>query len=276
MCRLLWAIIAALSSEFGSRQGLVLENLALRQQLATVVQKQRPVIGPADRLFWLSLRRVWPRWADTLVIVKPETVIAWHRAGFPCTGDGSPRRTCSLDGQRLAGRSETSCGAWPRRTAGVLHGFTESCRSSGSASRNAPCRGTRDRTAVDRSRGRAGLRSCGTTGSCSSPWTSSWCRQRRSACCASGSRSGIPGVRSHTGASPPGKLGGAVGMPWNLGAGPDDGIVPPFNGVVPLAGQSRCRHEEIGGRGGTGRGSHLLACQALRCRALRHGDRSRG
>jgi transposase InsO family protein len=35
-----------------------------------------------DRLFWTALRAVWCRWADVLVIVKPETVIGWHRAGF--------------------------------------------------------------------------------------------------------------------------------------------------------------------------------------------------
>jgi hypothetical protein len=35
-----------------------------------------------DRLFWTSLRRCWPRWAEILVIVKPETVIGWQRAGF--------------------------------------------------------------------------------------------------------------------------------------------------------------------------------------------------
>lgn len=35
-----------------------------------------------DRLLWVLLRRVWPRWKEALVIVKPETVIAWHRAGF--------------------------------------------------------------------------------------------------------------------------------------------------------------------------------------------------
>jgi transposase InsO family protein len=35
-----------------------------------------------DRLFWLALRRLWSRWADALVLVKPETVIGWHRAGF--------------------------------------------------------------------------------------------------------------------------------------------------------------------------------------------------
>src|SRR5262245_28441955 len=35
-----------------------------------------------DRLFWTALRLWWPRWSDALIIVKPETVVRWHRAGF--------------------------------------------------------------------------------------------------------------------------------------------------------------------------------------------------
>jgi putative transposase len=35
-----------------------------------------------DRLFWVALRRLWSRWAEVLIIVKPETVVRWHRAGF--------------------------------------------------------------------------------------------------------------------------------------------------------------------------------------------------
>ncbi len=35
-----------------------------------------------DRLFWTKFRRLWSRWSDVLVIVKPETAISWHRAGF--------------------------------------------------------------------------------------------------------------------------------------------------------------------------------------------------
>src|SRR6266516_1281584 len=82
MLRLLTVSIAALFSGLRSRRELILENLALRQQLATVLQKRRPRIGPADRAFWVTLRRLWSRWADAVVIVKPETVIGWHRAGF--------------------------------------------------------------------------------------------------------------------------------------------------------------------------------------------------
>src|SRR6266498_1677383 len=82
MIRLLWAIIVALSSGFRSRRGLMLENLALRQQLSTVLQKRRPRIGLVDRAFWVLLLRVWARWSDAVAIVRPETVIGWHRAGF--------------------------------------------------------------------------------------------------------------------------------------------------------------------------------------------------
>ena len=82
MLRHLRATIAAILSGFRSRRELVLENLALRQQLATVLQKRRPLIRPADRAFWVVLRRLWSGWADAVVIVKPETVIGWHRAGF--------------------------------------------------------------------------------------------------------------------------------------------------------------------------------------------------
>jgi putative transposase len=60
----------------------MIENLVLRQQLSTLLQKRRPRIGPVDRAFWVVLRRMWARWCDAVVIVKPETVIGWHRAGF--------------------------------------------------------------------------------------------------------------------------------------------------------------------------------------------------
>jgi putative transposase len=82
MLRLLAALVPALRSAFRSRGELLLENIALRQQLATLVQRGRPRIRAVDRAFWIALRRVWSRWADIIVIVKPETVVAWHRAGF--------------------------------------------------------------------------------------------------------------------------------------------------------------------------------------------------
>jgi transposase InsO family protein len=68
---------------FRSRCDLLLENLALRQQL-TVLRRlhPRPRIAPSDRLFWVMLRRLWPGWKHALILVQPETVVRWHRAGF--------------------------------------------------------------------------------------------------------------------------------------------------------------------------------------------------
>src|SRR5574341_80275 len=82
MLRLLRALFPVLVSAFRSRRELVLENLALRQQLSTLASRHRPAIRPSDRVFWVALRRLWSGWKNVLVIVHPETVVRWHRAGF--------------------------------------------------------------------------------------------------------------------------------------------------------------------------------------------------
>jgi len=83
MFDLLVAVVAALRAGFRSRTGLIVENLALCQQLAVLRRRQlRPQLRPFDRAFWVLLSRSWPRWADALAIVKPATVVAWHRRGF--------------------------------------------------------------------------------------------------------------------------------------------------------------------------------------------------
>ena len=82
MLRLLVALLPTLRSAMRPRRDLVLENLALRQQLATLVNRQCPTIRPADRLFWVLLRRLWGRWVESLAIVQPDTVVRWYRAGF--------------------------------------------------------------------------------------------------------------------------------------------------------------------------------------------------
>ncbi len=62
---------------------LAAENLALRQQLASLQRKsKRPKLKIRDRVFWVLLSRIWPKWRDVLVIVKPDTVVGWHRQGF--------------------------------------------------------------------------------------------------------------------------------------------------------------------------------------------------
>ncbi len=66
-----------------SRSDLILENLALRQQVAVLVRtKRRPRFQTMDRWIWVALRQSWRRWQDALIIVKPETVVAWHRRAF--------------------------------------------------------------------------------------------------------------------------------------------------------------------------------------------------
>jgi putative transposase len=76
-------LLRSLSTFFRSRYSLALELLALRQQLGVLKRKNpRPRLRILDRAFWILLRRLWPGWSNILVIVKPETVVAWHRCGF--------------------------------------------------------------------------------------------------------------------------------------------------------------------------------------------------
>ncbi len=66
-----------------SRSDLILENLALRQQVAVFTRtKPRAQLEPEDRILWVALRQSWSRWRDALAIVKPETVVTWHRSAF--------------------------------------------------------------------------------------------------------------------------------------------------------------------------------------------------
>jgi len=68
---------------FARRSSLAAENLALRQQLAIYQRKApRPRLHWRDRLFWVVLSRIWSGWKEVLVVVRPETVIRWHRQGF--------------------------------------------------------------------------------------------------------------------------------------------------------------------------------------------------
>jgi transposase InsO family protein len=83
MLRLAALVLHSICAAFRRRSDLLLENVALRQQLAALaVRGRRPRLTAADRWFWLALRRCWSRWTEVLVIVKPETVVRWHRAGF--------------------------------------------------------------------------------------------------------------------------------------------------------------------------------------------------
>ena len=83
MFRLLRLLSTSPTRFFRSRRDLLLENLALRQQLEILRQRRpQPRFATSDRLFWVMLRRIWSGWKTTLILVQPETVVRWHRAGF--------------------------------------------------------------------------------------------------------------------------------------------------------------------------------------------------
>src|SRR6201984_1453161 len=68
---------------FHERRSLLLENLALRQQLVALKRRHpRPSLGLFDKLFWVIARWVWSAWKHSLILVTPETVVRWHRTGF--------------------------------------------------------------------------------------------------------------------------------------------------------------------------------------------------
>src|SRR5664279_2786239 len=75
--------LGAVLRGFRTRRSLMLENLALRQQLAVFKRQQpRPRLGAIDKLFWVLARRFWAHWKKALVIVLPDTVARWHRSDF--------------------------------------------------------------------------------------------------------------------------------------------------------------------------------------------------
>lgn len=68
---------------FCTRRSLLLENLALRQQLIVFKRRHpKPRLNIVDKLFWATARRVWSGWKNSLIVVTPETVVSWHRFGF--------------------------------------------------------------------------------------------------------------------------------------------------------------------------------------------------
>src|SRR5262245_59107926 len=77
-------VLLSLRAGLRSRTALQLEVLALRHQLQVLARSRprRVRLSRADRLLWAWLSRVWSGWPSALVIVKPETVVAWHRRGF--------------------------------------------------------------------------------------------------------------------------------------------------------------------------------------------------
>src|SRR6202022_1007580 len=84
-------ILFSLRDCFRARAVLQAEILALRHQLLVLQRSSRGRrlrLRWADRVLWVWLSRLWNDWRSALLLVKPETVIAWHRKGFDCIGIG--------------------------------------------------------------------------------------------------------------------------------------------------------------------------------------------
>src|SRR5271170_6197946 len=99
MLTILSAIVSLVSFRFRRRIFLELEVLALRHQLAVLHRQRpgRPWLRRGDRLLWGWLYRVWPGCLKVMVLVKPATVLQWHRRGFRKYGAGGQARA-ALDG----------------------------------------------------------------------------------------------------------------------------------------------------------------------------------
>lgn len=83
MFRILLCWFGTLARLFHTRRDLVLENLVLRQQLVVLKRRHpRPRLGVFDKAFLLGIRHCWCSWKDSLLIVTPDTVARWRRAGF--------------------------------------------------------------------------------------------------------------------------------------------------------------------------------------------------
>jgi hypothetical protein len=77
------ALLGTITRLSYTRRGLLLENLALRQQLAVFKRRHsRTRVNVLDKFFWVTARQLWSGCTNSLIVVTPETAVGWHRAGF--------------------------------------------------------------------------------------------------------------------------------------------------------------------------------------------------
>jgi putative transposase len=96
-------LLTTIFRAFRSRRELLLENLVLRQQLAVLKRKHpRSHVPSFDKLFCVLVRQFWSSWKQHLILVIPDTVVGWHRAGFKLYWRAISR------GRNLVGRRRVS------------------------------------------------------------------------------------------------------------------------------------------------------------------------
>jgi hypothetical protein len=84
MAPVLVALVHKICTSCRTRVALEAESLALRHQLHVLKRSRRRQLRltRADRVLWVWLSRIWSGWRTARVLVKPATVVAWHRRGF--------------------------------------------------------------------------------------------------------------------------------------------------------------------------------------------------
>ena len=128
MLSILCLFLSTVVSAFRSRAAVQVEIVALRHQIGVLRRsaKKRPTLTVADRVFWAWSSGAWTDWRSALVIVKPETVIAWHRERLPVVLDLEDPAWTNRKARRLAGipgsdpyhepcQPTLGCAAHPRR-----------------------------------------------------------------------------------------------------------------------------------------------------------------
>src|SRR5258708_26249846 len=97
MIALFWLLLALSVSPFKSKKGLAAENAALRHQLIVLQRRVRGRVQltNGDRLFLVKLYRWFPSVLMAITIVRPETLVRWHRAGFRRYWRGESPSLCS-------------------------------------------------------------------------------------------------------------------------------------------------------------------------------------
>ena len=103
MLTALMVVLRSIGLICGGHRAIVLENLALRQQLAVLTRTvKRPQLRSTDRLFWVLLAKGWQDWRSALIIVQPDTVVRWHRQWLR-------RHWTRLSQRRRPGRPTSRC-----------------------------------------------------------------------------------------------------------------------------------------------------------------------
>src|SRR5712664_2699641 len=189
MIGLLCFVLAVLASPFKSKLQLEAENAVLRQQLIILKRRLhgRIRLTNNDRWFVIQLYRWFPSILQVLTILRPETLVRWHRAGFRCywrwksrPQGGRPQIDTEL--RALIRRISVENPLWAR------HASTANCSSSGFKSRSRASPSTWSNEGGHPARD--GEPSCVTTRRTLPPWTCSLFQLSVSTCSMPSSSSG--------------------------------------------------------------------------------------